>query len=150
MFNDLFLQTLHTDLQRQANRSVHCGRFLLEICFESSYWCFQFQHRRPFLFASVDKTIKFPLMPMIAAIVIVALTLFLAVLSRWRRIMRVTCETHLHRQMVRAHHRVNPLMFLYFLSCSASSRLLSPALKWKTPTPSFIEGRIVTCCILHF
>lgn len=31
-------------------------------------------------------------MPMIAAIVIVVLTLFLAVLSRWRRIMRVTMK----------------------------------------------------------
>lgn len=49
-------------------------------------------------FPSVDKTLKFPLMPMIAAIVIVSLTLLLAIFARWRIIMRVTYETRRHRQ----------------------------------------------------
>uniref|UniRef100_A0A3Q3XBL2 Ig-like domain-containing protein n=1 Tax=Mola mola TaxID=94237 RepID=A0A3Q3XBL2_MOLML len=39
------------------------------------------------------KTIKFPLMPMIAGLVVVGLTALLAVLARWQRIMRVTHET---------------------------------------------------------
>lgn len=44
--------------------------------------------------SSADKTKKFPLMPMIAGLVVVFLTTLLAIVSRWKKIARVTSDTY--------------------------------------------------------
>lgn len=45
-------------------------------------------YSKAFYVTATDKTMKFPLMPMIAAIVVVILTVILAVVSRWRKIAK--------------------------------------------------------------
>uniref|UniRef100_A0A3Q4BV64 Ig-like domain-containing protein n=1 Tax=Mola mola TaxID=94237 RepID=A0A3Q4BV64_MOLML len=50
-------------------------------------------HTKTFYVKVTDKTIKFPLMPMIAGLVVVGLTALLAVLARWQRIMRLELHT---------------------------------------------------------
>lgn len=47
---------------------------------------------------SSDKTLKFPMMPIIAGSVVVFLTLVLAIASRWKRIAKVMHKTHKHIQ----------------------------------------------------
>lgn len=42
---------------------------------------------------SVEKTMKFPLIPIIAGLVVVFLTLLLAFASRWKKIAKVTHGT---------------------------------------------------------
>lgn len=46
------------------------------------------------IFILTDKTMKFPLGPMIAGLVVVALTALLAVVSRWRKIVKVMHTIH--------------------------------------------------------
>lgn len=117
VFHDLFLQALLPDLHCQANRSVDRESFLLEIRFFSSSRLLPGSIPPSLSLASVDKTIKFPLMPMIAAIVIVVLTLILAVLSRWKRIMKVTYEKQT-TGLVLTHHRAKALTPLFpLLQC---------------------------------
>ncbi|XP_054873281.1 transmembrane and immunoglobulin domain-containing protein 1 isoform X2 [Amphiprion ocellaris] len=45
-------------------------------------------YSKTFYVTAADKTMKFPLMPMIAAIVVVILTAILAIVSRWRKIAK--------------------------------------------------------------
>ncbi|XP_051793221.1 transmembrane and immunoglobulin domain-containing protein 1 [Acanthochromis polyacanthus] len=45
-------------------------------------------YSKTFYVTATDKTIKFPLMPTIAAIVVVVLTALLAVVSRWKKIVK--------------------------------------------------------------
>ncbi|XP_041864459.1 transmembrane and immunoglobulin domain-containing protein 1 [Melanotaenia boesemani] len=46
------------------------------------------QHSKTFYVTVTEKTIKFPLMPMIAGLVVVGLTAILAVASRWKKITK--------------------------------------------------------------
>lgn len=47
------------------------------------------------IFIFTDKILKFPLGPMIAGLVVVGLTALLAVVSRWRKIVKVTHRIHM-------------------------------------------------------
>lgn len=63
--------------------------------------------------SSAEKVIKFPLMPMIAGLVVVFLTALLAVFSRWSRITKVTytkTHGHLSQGLTLAQYKLNPLM----------------------------------------
>lgn len=77
--NDGFKTKLST---WKAERVRHEGAY------ECSVSYFSKEYTKTFNVKLTDRTLKFPLMPMIAAIVIVALTVLLAILSRWRIIMR--------------------------------------------------------------
>ncbi|XP_075887494.1 transmembrane and immunoglobulin domain-containing protein 1 [Nelusetta ayraudi] len=77
--NDGFKTKLST---WKAERGRHEGAYKCSVTYFSE------MYSKTFNLKLTDKTLKFPLMPMIAAIVIVALTLLLAIFSRWRMIMR--------------------------------------------------------------
>lgn len=49
--------------------------------------------------SSADRTIKFPLVPLIAGVVVVFVTSILAVVSRWRKIVKVTHKADSHAKI---------------------------------------------------
>ncbi|XP_034463319.1 transmembrane and immunoglobulin domain-containing protein 1 isoform X2 [Hippoglossus hippoglossus] len=60
---------------------------------EASYWCLANspvygEYKKGFQVTVTDKVMKFPLMPIIAGVVVVCLTAILAVASRWRKITK--------------------------------------------------------------
>lgn len=78
----------------------------------------------------VDRTFKFPLFPMIAGLVVVFLTVVLAVIARWQRILMVTHSTP-STQRLTLTHQTDSSNALFF-SDSASNRfpiLASPGMK---------------------
>ncbi|XP_054899267.1 transmembrane and immunoglobulin domain-containing protein 1 [Poeciliopsis prolifica] len=68
---------------KKADRSMHEGEYQ---CTVTSPICESLS--KTFQVTVTDKTIKFPLMPMIAGLVVVGLTALLAIVSRWRMIAR--------------------------------------------------------------
>ncbi|KAM9846398.1 transmembrane and immunoglobulin domain-containing protein 1 [Aulostomus maculatus] len=78
--NDGFTSQLKTD---NVERDLHEGRYQ---CTANSpvYGA----HSKFFQVSVMEKTIKFPLMPMIAGLVVVFLTTLLAIFSRWERIVK--------------------------------------------------------------
>uniref|UniRef100_A0A3B5AYB9 Transmembrane and immunoglobulin domain containing 1 n=1 Tax=Stegastes partitus TaxID=144197 RepID=A0A3B5AYB9_9TELE len=72
----------------KVERSLHVGTYQCT-AHSSKYGAFT----KTFPVTVTDKTIKFPLMPMIAGIVVVFLTALLAFVSRWRTIVKVTHKT---------------------------------------------------------
>lgn len=67
----------------KVERSLHEGTYQCT-AHSSKYGA----HHKTFYVTATDKTIKFPLMPMIAGIVVVVLTALLAVVSRWKKIAK--------------------------------------------------------------
>lgn len=65
-----------------AERGRHEGTYTCTATYSSQ------DYTKTFHVKLIDKTMKFPLYPMIAGIVIVVLTVILAILSRWRRIVQ--------------------------------------------------------------
>lgn len=87
----------HQDLLCHSNRSGDTSTFSKATSFcwfifhiistlddESSSWSSSF----------ADKTFKFPLFPMIAALVVVGLTAFFAVIARWEKIVKIVKVRH--------------------------------------------------------
>uniref|UniRef100_A0A3B5MHE6 Ig-like domain-containing protein n=1 Tax=Xiphophorus couchianus TaxID=32473 RepID=A0A3B5MHE6_9TELE len=70
---------------KKVDRSLHEGEYQCTIA-SPAYE----ERSRTFQVTVTDKTLKFPLMPMIAGLVVVGLTALLAIVSRWRIIARVT------------------------------------------------------------
>ncbi|KAG7515854.1 hypothetical protein JOB18_017346 [Solea senegalensis] len=78
--NDGFSSWLSTS---GVKRSLHEGTYQCTVV-SSMYG----EHSKSFHVTVTEKTIKFPLMPMIAGLVVVCLTTILAVLSRWHKIVK--------------------------------------------------------------
>ncbi|XP_032433218.1 transmembrane and immunoglobulin domain-containing protein 1 [Xiphophorus hellerii] len=68
---------------KKVDRSLHEGEYQCTIA-SPAYE----ERSRTFQVTVTDKTLKFPLMPMIAGLVVVGLTALLAIVSRWRIIAR--------------------------------------------------------------
>lgn len=75
--------------------------------------------------AFVEKTMKFPLMPMIAGLVVVGLTALLAVIARWQKIVKVKHKTYIYtdQRLTVIRYKMN-LLILSFSFDSALSRSL--------------------------
>lgn len=67
----------------KAERSLHEGTYQCSAN-SSSYGV----HSKLFQVTLTEKTLKFPLMPMIAGLVVVGLTVLLAIISRWKKIIK--------------------------------------------------------------
>ncbi|XP_068600415.1 transmembrane and immunoglobulin domain-containing protein 1 [Brachionichthys hirsutus] len=78
--NDEFLSQLSA---QKATRGLHDGTF--QCLANSSIYGV---HTKLFFVSLTDKTIKFPLIPMIAGLVVVGLTVLLAVIARWQMIVK--------------------------------------------------------------
>ncbi|KAM9348850.1 transmembrane and immunoglobulin domain-containing protein 1 [Symphorus nematophorus] len=66
----------------KVEKGLHGGSYQCSAVYNSR------EHTKVFYVTVTDKTIKFPLMPMIAGLVVVGLTAILAVASRWKKITK--------------------------------------------------------------
>lgn len=93
--------------------------------------------------SSVEKTMKFPLLPFIAGVVVVCLTTLLAVVSRWSKIMKVTYKVHMcmTQGLTLTNHKLNPLMIYISFDSAASNLCILCFTQWSrchediTPPP---------------